>query len=332
MNHNNYGISNNSTFGLHHQPLTTTHKQMPNGISNIDYDTERILNAMTPEMQQYSDHIYAFVTNLKADLGITNLSDKFDCLYFFAAATQSDSFINWAQPGTYDCTLVGLEGAGIGRVTFRVFRGWSSNSTTMTSCINTNFNNFNLNTNFTGTYSDINQAGGSWGIYLNSGGGWLQGEYYVLGAVSGAGGTPMCFVPKSSGGHYTYGCLTVNRPGSGINQFNSETRNLDGGYYSCIKPDNDNCELYFNGNLIDSRAAPTSVTAVQDRGVVILGGVNIGSTGTGVNILANASAIVQFSFFYIGAKDIKQDVVYRRVAEYLYSVGGQCYISTNRLT
>lgn len=330
MNNSTFGMGSfNPSFGAHHKSLTTTAKQATFGFPRRDLDADRIMSRLSSLNEDRRESIYTFVTNLKSDLGILNLTDAFDYMYMFAAATQSDSFINWAQPGTYDCTLVG---AGM---QFTPNRGWKQGAISSTSYLNSNFNPFNLaGINYgPGTFSSIYDVSGSWGLYLNTSvSSFLQADWWSFGACNGPDGTPASFSPRSSGGFFVYSVLGVNRPGTGINQFNSPLRNLEGGLFSAVRPDYSTTELYFNGDLIDKRIGAVAFTAVRDRGPLIYGNLNYNSAGgTAVNIaIANSAQPSMMSFAYVGGKNIKPDVITRRLSEYFYSIGAQSFIAPTR--
>jgi len=336
MNSSSFHTPSVSSFGLHHKQLTTNAKQSTCGFPHIDYDTDAIMNALSSANEDRREVIYQFVTNLKADLGIQKLNDMFDCFYMFAAPTEADSFINWAQPTKFNCTKVGTG------ITFLANRGWRQNAISSTSYLNSNFNPMrpdlfdltNINFGLGNTSSAATNNTGSWGIYINSSpNGFLGGDWWVMGACTSTNGSPIAFSPRNSASFYTYGCMTTGRPGSGVNQFSSAIKVFcEGGLFSCVKPDNSSCELYYNGDLVDKRGASTAATLIRDSGPIIYGNLNYNSTGgTAVNIgLPSTAELKMFSFSYIGSVNIKPDIINRRLNEYFYAINAQSFITSVR--
>lgn len=326
-----------SAYGLHHKQLTTSSKQSTFGFSHKDYDVENLFTKLVLSNDR-KEAIYQFITNLKADLGITQLSEMFDCFYMFAAATQSDSLINWAQPGKYDCTVVGAQ------IAFRVGRGWYQTTNASTSYINSNFNPFlDPNSKYgPGTQSILENVSGSWGLYVNNFGIFQQVDYWLMGAASSGNsaaigsGSPAAFMLRSTNGFYRYGCYTTGIPGFNLNQFNSVVRNGEGGLFSCVKSTYQSCELYYNGDLVERRNDVSgnfnTTTIIRDSGPIIFGNLNVTSAGgTSVSLVSSASDLKLFSFAYFGSKDIKPDIINRRLNEYLYAINGQTFIRDNNI-
>lgn len=325
MNSSTFHTPSVSSFGLHHKQLTTTSKQATFGFSHIDYDVETIMSSLTSQNEDRREAIYQFITNLKADLGIVKLTDAFDCFYMFAAPTEADSLVNWAQPGTYNCTKTGS-------IVFVSNRGWRNGIAG--SYLNSNFNPYGLdNINFGpgSTSSSVNNIKASWGIYVNSSSnGFLGGDWPIMGAYRGAVGSPIIFIARNSASFVSYGCYSGGIPGSGVNQFSSPIKAFgEGGLFSCVKPDFGSTELYFNGDLIDRRIGTIGQTALQDSGTIIFGNSNFNTSGSTVSITGSPD-FKMFSFSYIGSSRIKPDIINRRLNEYLYAVNGQSYITSTR--
>lgn len=328
MNNSTFQTPMVASFGLHHKQLATTYKQATFGFSHIDYDVETIMSNLSSQNEDRREAIYQFITNLKADLGIVKLTDAFDCFYMFAAPTEADSFVNWAQPGTYDCTKSGST------IIFVANRGWR-NANSGGAYLNSNFNPYGLSgINFGpgATTSSANNITGSWGLYVNSSSnGFLGGDWWIMGACSGSNGTPIAFSVRNAAAFCTYGCFSNLRPGTNINQYTSPIKVFcEGGLFSCVKPDYGSTELYFNGDIIDKRGPSIGQTLLSDSGPIIYGNCNYNSSGTAVNAALLTSDRKMFSFSYIGSSRIKPDVINRRLNEYLYAINAQSYITSTR--
>ena len=326
-----YKFSAYPTFSLHHQPLTTTDKNNHFGLPRRDYDFDNIMSALTSSYDRELA-IYNFVVNLKSDLNIQSLNEMFDCLYMFAAPTSGDSFINWAQPGTYNCTFSGTVGTGAAQMNFRPNRGWYSAGLSTTAYINSNFNPFNINSNFNGLVGqNIFTVGGSFGIYLNNYLMNLAGDYYIMGAVTSTNGSPLIFGPRNGGSGFIYGCQSTGR--FNLNSFNSPIQSYEGGLFSFVKQTNSLIEMYYNGGIFESKSNVTNNTVLTDSGPIIFGGTNLNATGTTVTPLnINSRSTNQFAFAYIGSNQIKPDILFRRLEEYLISINGSTYINLNQVS
>lgn len=114
---------------------------MPNPIRNrrtlygssvvYDADAVTLFAAMTvqPDSSRKAA-INTFIKGVKADEGITSLSERFDCLYFTAAHDQQAARLNWAKRA-HDLTEVNSP-------TWTLDRGYGFNGTTQ--YLNTNYN------------------------------------------------------------------------------------------------------------------------------------------------------------------------------------------------
>lgn len=327
-----YKFSAYPTFSLHHQPLTVTSKNSVFGLPHRDYDFYNLMSVLTNSYDRETA-IYNFITNLKADLNITELSEMFDCMYMFAAPTSGDSLINWVNPNQYNCTLNGTVGTGALSMRFTANRGWNCNGLSTTTYLNTNFNPYNINCNFNGNISsNINNVGGSFGIYLNNYFFNLAGDFYIMGATSGTtSGSPILLAPRNGGSDYIFGCQNTTR--FNLNQYTSCLQGLEGGLISVVKPSFSLVQLFYNGNLVQNKNLSNSNTILFDAGPILIGGINLNATGsTATPLNTNSRSVAQITFVYIGSNKIKPDIVFRRLQEYLISINGSTFITASRLS
>jgi len=317
--------------GLSYISTSATSKQGAGGIPHIDYDVENIVNAMValPAGREYI--IYKFITELKADLGIVEMTEMFDCFYMLAGTTERDTYINWAQPGTYDITLVGVTSSNSTANTLFFNRniGWSgANITNGTSTLNTNFNPYNILCNFTnkseiwsvGNTNSLNNTGGSYGLFYTMRNKALPTNDYEFGA-STSGGKGTLFGALNTGVSPVYSLLSTNTTVAQTSVGNPMANNHPS-LYSVIKTGYRGNEFYQNGDLkIANQIALTDVAV--DMGPICLCNPNIAASplgGSSVNVSLGLGSTKEVSFCYIGSKDIKPDIIYRRLKEYFDAV------------
>lgn len=340
-----------STIGLgwHETPLTERNNMF--GVPFNDTDVDNILAALTFSSYPYGGDQYnnfrdyyigKFITELKADLGITKMTDMFDCFYMFAAATHSDAFVNWAQPGKYDIQLIGTLGTGTTQITFQPNVGFNNNDGSNTNALNTGFNPvLDPNCNYGGVSSlmplGTTASGylttGSFGLYMTPRNKLAGGvSLYDIGActtinTSGvASGT--LFGSRASGGALSSNIVANILTGGG-----GPTPGIAGGLYfhnglwSVVRDDVTNNKLYFNGEMFASvKSSVNNLSIVvnpiwADRGPITLLAPNVNQTGLSVSIPSNFASRRQVSFCYIGSAKIKPDVVYYRLQQYLDAIG-----------
>lgn len=127
-----------------HVPVVTEQ-----GGAGYDSDLETYIDGLTTELSSGQlDKLNTFFTDLKSDLGITNLSDVFDAMYILANETEEASLRN-AVERDHDCTNYSAS--------FTSLEGFTGNGTSQ--YISTDFVpstdgvNFTLNSGSIGVYS-----------------------------------------------------------------------------------------------------------------------------------------------------------------------------------
>jgi len=307
-----------------------------------------LFNAWDFNLPDNAVDINNFIINLKCELGIQQLKDVFDCFYVLAAATQSQSLTNWAQPGTYDLTIGNTDG-----LTFTILKGWRTAAVTSNGYLNTNFNpsavicNFNNNvevydpTKESATQSFVNY-GGAMGFYTND----IPTRNinfftFDMGAEAGNAGNGNAFstLSQQTGGLFTYrlqsyGALTYTSLNNPLVGGTTDTivRANPYGFYSMVRENNPlpgaagalRYDYYVNGMLFTSNftqannlnITPTSTCA----GPIIFPGLNVATTFTGATKLANCSTSSRYAFVFIGNKSIDQSILYNNLNTYLTSI------------
>jgi hypothetical protein len=87
--------------------------------------------------------------------------------------------------------------------------------------------------------------------------------------------------------------------------------------------------LYNNGELKVSVNSSGAIATALDVGPYCICNPNVASSpvgGTAVNLSHNLSSFRQVSFCYIGSRNIKPDIIYKRLKEYFHATG---YDGTN---
>ena len=344
MNRGMYGTNNGVIGNIWRQKVSSSAKQDPHPISQLDEDTYNLFNAWNFNLPDNADDINNFIINLKCELGIQQLKDVFDCFYILAAATQSQSLINWAQPGTYDLTI-----GNSGNLTFTILKGWRTTGVATTGFLNTNFNpnavvcNFNNNvepydpTKDSATQSAMNY-GGSWGFYTNEIPTRNVASFvYDIGSSAGANGNGNVISILSQSGTYqlqSYGTRTSvsnNNPVYGGTTDTSQLYSNPYGFYSMSRENN---TLTISGNLmynyhVNGMVFTTNVvspridqvaTASTSAGPIIFPGINVATTFTGVTKITNGSTQNRYAFVFIGNKSIDQTILYNNLNNYLTSI------------
>lgn len=323
-------INIQSTFGLTHLPIASSYKQSTNGFPREDEDSFNVINRMVAPLtngEQYN--IYKFITDLKQDLGILNLSDMFDCLYVFTSATVSDCYINWAQPGFYDISLIGTIGNAVGNILWTQGQGFNSTSTgNIVSTLNTGFNpaiatasNFSGYLTPTGATKSTVQFSGSYGIYVSKGTLGSQAQFEFGSSTSTGNGT-LLGVWSNQNNNIYYSCMsaTLRQPQGGVGYSMATWQN--GGLYS-ISRKNTVLESYFNGTIYEVVGNGTNaVSANIDHGPFTICNPNIGNqVGLSVSTNSSLASVNRVAFAYVGSSEIKSDIIYRRLMEYLRNSG-----------
>jgi hypothetical protein len=144
-----------------------------------DSDLETYINGLTTELSSGQlDKLNTFFTDLKSDLGITNLSDVFDAMYILANETSESSLRN-AVERDHDCTNYSAS--------FTTLEGFTGNGTSQ--YISTDFVPSTDGVNFT-------QNSGAIGVYSRTAANPANEGCY-LGVSDGVQNT--CLQPYSSG-------------------------------------------------------------------------------------------------------------------------------------
>ncbi len=337
--------SNNGVIGnIWRQKVSPSAKQDPHPIPQLDEDTYNLFNSWNFNLPDNADDINNFIINLKCELGIQQLKDVFDCFYMLAAATQSQSLINWAQPGTYDLTI-----GNSGNLTFTILKGWKTTGVATTGFLNTNFNpnavvcNFNNNvepydpTKDSATQSAMNY-GGSFGFYTNEIPVRNAASFvYDMGSSAGQNGNGNVISILSQGGVYqlqSYGSRTsalANTPVYGGTTDTSLLYSNPYGFYSMSRENNTLISsgnlmynYYANGILFTTNVVATRIdhlaTASTCAGPIIFPGINVATTFTGVTKIINGSTQNRYAFVFIGNKSIDQTILYNNLNAYLTSI------------
>lgn len=140
-----------------HVPVVTEQ-----GGAGYDSDLETYIDGLTTELSSGQlDKLNTFFTDLKSDLGITNLSDVFDVMYILANETEEASLRN-AVERDHDCTNNGAS--------FTTLEGFTGNGTSQyisTDYIpSTDSVNFTRNNGAIGAYSRTAANPANEGCYI----------------------------------------------------------------------------------------------------------------------------------------------------------------------
>ncbi len=344
-----YGANNGVIGNISRQKVSPSAKQGTHPAPQLDEDVYNLFNAWNFNLPDNQDDINNFIVNLKCELGIQQLKDVFDCFYVLAAATQSQSLINWAQPGTYDLTIGNTASAQFG-LSFTILKGWRNTGVATTGFLNTNFNpnavvcNFNNNvepydpTKETATQSAMNY-GGAMGFYTNeiptrpNAGTFV----YDMGSSAGQNGLSGNVIAISNnGGTYqlqSYGTRTsvsANNPVYGGTTDTSQLYSNPYGFYSISRENNTLVSnllynYYVNGMLFTTNAPSPNFSQVATAsalcgGPIIFPGINVATTFTGVTKITNGSTQNRYAFVFIGNKSIDQTILYNNLNNYLTSI------------
>ena len=343
-----YNANNGVIGNIWRQKVSPSAKQGTHPAPQLDEDVYNLFNAWDFNLPDNADDINNFIVNLKCELGIQQLKDVFDCFYITAAATQSQSLTNWAQPGTYDLTIGNTDG-----LTFTTLKGWRTAAVSSGGYLNTNFNpsavicNFNNNvevydpTKESATQSFMNY-GGAMGFYTNdipirN----INSFTYDMGSAAGnnQNGNAFSTLSQQTGGLTTYrlqsyGSLTytsLNNPLLG-GIADTIVRANPYGFYCLVRENNPlsgvvsalRYDYYVNGMLFTSNFTSASnlniSTASTCAGPIIFPGYNVATTFTGVTKLAGSSTSSRYAFVFIGNKSIDQTILYNNLNAYLTSI------------
>lgn len=307
-----------SSFSPHHQQISANNKQSMFGHPHLDYDAETIINSMTNLESWRAFLIQKLVMDIKADHGIDNLNQMFDCFWVFATNNDANSLINWAQPGTYNCTIVGSTGTAATTVRFTPDSGWRNNAAeagTPTSYINTNYNPYGVSgLNFGNPQgATTSNLSGSFGVYMTKTSLGLPTTAIQMGGVTASGGSPISMTVHSENITPRSSILSTSRvvlqTSAGLGMFQSH-----GGMHSMRRINDRMTDFIYNGNIIKTEYSASTVAVSQDAG-------NVYITCGNVNGVANLSSIKEIAFAWIGSANIDHAALYRRMNEYLIQVG-----------
>jgi hypothetical protein len=344
MNRGMYNANNGVIGNIWRQKVSASAKQGTHPAPGLDEDVYNLFDSWSWDLPDNADDINNFIINLKCELGIQQLKDVFDCFYITAAATQSKSYTNWAQPGTYDLTLDNATG-----MVFTPLKGWRSTANTSAGYINTNFNpwqticNYNNKTELwsVGNTQSLYDYGGSLGFYVTDRPNAIyQGGFtYDIGAHFGANGTGISIALTTQAIALQYAILQIRNsiplaqnpcyPGNVAN--NNDTDVVQRQYnlypfYSIVKNDYNTTGFYINGDLkhtntnnVFSTTSTTNLGTASAPGPIIFPNINVSTTG-GVTKITNSNAVRQFGFIFIGSRNIDQTILYNNINNYLTSI------------
>jgi hypothetical protein len=351
MNSGMYNSNNGVIGNIWRQKVSQSDKEGMHSIPKLDEDVYNLFNAWNFQLPDNVDDINNFIVNLKCELGIEKMNDVFDCFYILAAATQSQSLINWAQPGRYNLTYEG--GTDL---TFTALRGWRASSNVAVAWLNTNFNpyfevcNFNNNvpvydsTAETATYSYYNY-GGAMGIYINQipVDAYITPFIYDIGSHRGLNtpgyGNSISVLSNNSVSYQYASYLTrINGQASQNPMYGGSTNASQGvfnfpPFYSIVRTDLYKFQIYCNGqvNMTQLNNIPNTIAlgtpastlfgTASAPGPIIFPSINISTTGTVSKNLVQGQPLRQFAFVFIGSRSIDQSILYNNVNNYLHSIG-----------
>ena len=342
--------SNNGVIGnIWRQKVSQSDKEGMHSIPHLDEDVYNLFNAWNFDLPDNADDINNFIVNLKCELGIEKMNDVFDCFYILAAATQSQSYTNWAQPGRYDLTYEG--GTDL---TFTALRGWKASANGALAWLNTNFNpyfevcNFNNNVPVydsnaaTATYSYYNY-GGAMGIYINEipANAYSLQFIYDIGSHRGQNGFGNSIsVLTNNTVSYQYASYLTRITGvASQNPMYGGSTNASQGvfnfppFYSIVRTDLFRFQLYCNGqvNITVLNSIPGTIAlgtpastlfgTASAPGPIIFPSINVSTTGTVSKNLTAGQPLRQYAFVFIGSRSIDQSILYNNVNNYLHSIG-----------
>lgn len=342
MNRGMYDANNGVIGNIWRQKVSQSHKESMHPIPQLDEDVYNLFNAWNFDLPDNQDDINNFIVNLKCELGIQQLRDVFDCFYILAAATQSQSLTNWAQPGRYDLTYEG--GTDL---TFTVLRGWRASVNGALAWLNTNFNpyfevcNFNNNvpvydsTAETATYSYYNY-GGSMGIYINQipADAYITPFVYDIGShrglnTPGYGNSISVLTNNTVSYQYASYLTRINGVVSQNPMYGGSTNPSQGvfnfpPFYSIVRTDPFRFQIYCNGQVNITQFNPINATflgTASAPGPIIFPSINVSITGTVSKQLMQGQPLRQYAFVFIGDRSIDQSILYNNVNAYLTSIG-----------
>ena len=345
-----FGANNGVIGNIWRQKVSQSDKEGMHSIPHLDEDVYNLFSAWNFDLPDNADDINNFIINLKCELGIEKMNDVFDCFYILAAATQSQSLTNWAQPGRYDLTYEG--GTDL---TFTSLKGWKASASGAVAWLNTNFNpyfevcNYNNNvpvydsTAETATYSYYNY-GGSMGIYINEipANTYSLQFLYDIGSHKGANGFGNSIsVLMNNTVSYQYASYLTRITGdAATNPMYGGNSNVSQGnlvfppFYSIIRTDLFRFQIYCNGqvNVTRLNSIPATIaggspantifgTASSPAGPIIFPSINVSTTGGVTKQLAQGQSLRQYAFVFIGSRSIDQSILYNNVNNYLSSIG-----------
>jgi hypothetical protein len=345
MNRGMYGANNGVIGNIWRQKVSQSHKESMHPIPQLDEDVYNLFNAWNFDLTDNADDINNFIINLKCELGIQQLKDVFDCFYVLAAATQSQSLTNWAQPGTYDLTIDNTTG-----LVFTTLKGWRTTANGSAGFLNTNFNpnavvcNFNNNVepynpeNESATQSLYNY-GGSIGIYTNLIPTAPSALFMIdIGSSYTLNGNGITLSPLSNLGIIQLKCYgsafsvpVSNNPTWAGDNNNSQAAFNAPGFYSLIREGETSLQsvsikynYYINGtlhNIYRGASNYLNVATASSFGPIIFPGTNIATSYTGVTKQATQfGSTRQYAFVFIGSKSIDQSILHNNLNNYLTSI------------
>lgn len=336
-----YGANNGVIGNIWRQKVSESAKEGTHPLPQLDEDVYNLFNSWNFELPDNADDINNFIINIKCELGIQKLSDVFDCFYITAAATQSQSLTNWAQPGTYNLTV-----DNTGGLTFTILKGWKTAGVASAGFLNTNFNpnavicNFNQNVEiYDPTKESATQSyfkyGGSMGFYINEMPTRPNGFIYDMGSSFAQNGNGNIIATLNQITAYqlqSYGSrsnTSTNNPIYGGTTDASQLQSNPYAFYSLSRENNNitgSGLLYFyytNGMLHATNVAAAStvnIATASCAGPIIFPGINVATSFTGVSKQTNSSTQNRYAFVFIGSKFIDQSILYNNVNAYLASI------------
>jgi len=340
MNRGMYNANNGVIGNIWRQKVSPSAKQDPHPISQLDEDVYNLFSAWNFDLPDNADDINNFIINLKCELGIQQLRDVFDCFYITAAATQSQSLTNWAQPGTYDLTIDNTTG-----LIFTPLKGWRTPAFTSAGFINTNFRpwtticNFNSNAELwsAGNTQSLYDYGGSMGFYVtNKPAADIVNFTYDLGSTFGTGANDFGITIALTQQSYLIRLAIYNNLNSQISSLNSP---LYAGintaavslyesypFYSVVKSSYNDIGFFINGDFkvklnsqANSTTSTTNLGSASCPGPIIFPGRNTSTTGLTTKG-SNSGNVRQYGFVFFGSRDIDQTILYNNLNAYLTSI------------
>jgi hypothetical protein len=258
--------------------LKTTNSFITTPSIPVDYDddVDTYISGLSTQLgSTFLGYLDTFVTDLKADMGITNLSDAFDIMYVFANETEEAGKRNLVGR-SYDCT-------NQHSTTWTQYRGFTGNGSTdyLTTGYTPNTHKVRLS-----------QNSASFGYYARVAA-TPSGNRECMGC--GQASPDSYFAMVETPGVYIYLNDATNLV------FTPNPDATSAGMFILCRPNSTNINYYRNKSVRLSSDATTSV-AVPNVELVILAG---NSSGTIENFSAN-----ELSFAFVGRNLTADEVGY----------------------